>query len=150
MRILGKIALIFHVNFWLTVDCVFLIFRDYCSGSNMLCEYAIDSNDVFLDGNLKNITWPTCMRNDKGSRYVNTHFQRVQTLSKNMVIVRMKFKSPNVDTTVLDSRTTLSDKIANFGGTFGIWAELTGFSLLGILNIFVILIKVILKFVYKY
>ena len=116
----------------------------------MLCEYAIDSNDIFLDGNLKNITWPTYMSNGKGSRYVNTHFQRVQTLSKNMLIIRMKFKSPNVDTTVLDSRTTLSDKIANFGATFGIWAELTGFSLLGIINILVILIKVMLKFVYKY
>ena len=34
-------------------------------------------------------------------------------------------------------------KIVNFGGVFGIWAELTGFSLLGILNACLIVLKLL-------
>ena len=35
----------------------------------------------------------------------------------------------------------MTDKIANFGGTFGIWAELTGVSLLGMINLVVVQTK---------
>ena len=69
-----------------------------------------------------------------------------EKMNSNIIIIRLKFKSSEVEMTVSDARYTLSDKIANFGGTFGIWAELTGFSLLGIINIFLILFKILIKF----
>ena len=108
-----------------------------------MCEVALDSNHTLIDETLKNLTWS----NEYSFKYsrisVNTEFKRLNMTVKNLIIVKIKYKNPIVEMTVLDARTTLSDKIANFGGTFGIWAELTGISLLGIINFFVIFIKCI-------
>ena len=109
---------------------------DLCSGSKILCEYAIDGNDTFLESQLKNLIWPKHDVND-----IWTTFKRIRTLSKNMIIVKLKFNSPTVDLTVMDSRSTLSDKIAKLGGTFGIWVQLTGCTLLVLINVFIIAIK---------
>ena len=62
-------------------------------------------------------------------------------MENNMIIIRLKFKSSEVKMTVWDVRTTITDKIANLGGTYGIWAELTGCSLLGIINLFILWFK---------
>ena len=63
-------------------------------------------------------------------------------MTQNMIIIKLQFKSPEVELTVLDSRSTVSDKIAKLGGTFGIWAQLTGCTLLVLINVFVIIMKV--------
>ena len=62
----------------------------------------------------------------------------------NIIIVRLKYKSSEIEMNKLDVRTTTTDKIANFGGTFGIWAELTGCSLLGFINLIIISFKLLL------
>ena len=62
-------------------------------------------------------------------------------INSNIIIIRLKFKSSEVRLTVSDARTTIADKIANLGGTYGIWAELTGCSLLGIINLIILCIK---------
>ena len=61
---------------------------------------------------------------------------------KNLIIVQLKYVSSDIEMTVMDSRATLSDKIAALGGTFGIWVELTGCSLLVLVNIILIAIKI--------
>lgn len=66
-------------------------------------------------------------------------------MNKNMIIVKLKYKTSEVDFTVLDAKTTLSDKIANLGGTFGIWAEVTGLSILGIINLILLVIKILFR-----
>ena len=71
--------------------------------------------------------------------------EKAKILTENVIIVHLKYPSSQVDITVLESRYSLSEKIANFGGMFGIWAELTGFSLLGIINICLIFLKIILE-----
>ena len=106
----------------------------YCEGSKMLCEFAIDKNETFLDSWLKNITWPT--DDDE-----TTSFKQIRTLTKNMMIVKLKINSPFVHMTVLDARSTLSDKIAKLGGTYGLWVQLTGCTLLVLVNVFVVAIK---------
>ena len=70
--------------------------------------------------------------------------KQAEILAKNIIIVHMKFPSSKVDVTILESRYALSDQIANIGGIFGVWAELTGFSFLGIINVFLIVLKVML------
>ena len=70
--------------------------------------------------------------------------KQAEVLAKNIIIVHMKFSSSKVDMTILESRYALSDQIANIGGIFGVWAELTGFSFLGIINVFLIVLKVML------
>ena len=70
--------------------------------------------------------------------------EQAKILVENVIIVHLKYRSSEVDMTILDSRYSDSDKIANFGGVFGIWAELTGFSLLGIINVGLIILKILL------
>ena len=74
---------------------------------------------------------------------------KISNINKNMIIVHLKYQSSKVDMAVIDTRYTLSDKIAKFGGTFGIWAELTGFSLLGIINVIIIIFKMLYKSIKK-
>ena len=107
----------------------------------MMCEYAMDKNDSLMSLELKKLLWP--YSEDDTYDGISTTYKRMETISKKMIVVKLYFKTPTIDLTVLDSRTTLSDKIANFGGTFGIWAELTGFSLLGIINLIILMMKLI-------
>ena len=98
----------------------------------MLCEYAEDKNETLSSSGVKHLIWPSL-------------YNRVDTMNKNLIIAKMKFKTSEVDFTVLDARTTLSDKIANLGGTFGIWAEVTGLSILGIINLVLLVIKLLFR-----
>ena len=68
-----------------------------------------------------------------------------QTFFNNTIIVRLKYKSSEIEFTKLDVRTIMTDKIANFGGTFGIWAELTGVPLLGMINLLIISFKLLFR-----
>ena len=113
-------------------------FSDICIGSKALCEYAIDKEDVFLESSLKNLLWPSKISGWSSS---TTTYKRIKTMTQNMIIIKLQFKSPEVELTVLDSRSTVSDKIAKLGGTFGIWAQLTGCTLLVLINVFVIIMK---------
>ena len=70
--------------------------------------------------------------------------EQAKVLAENIIIVHLQYPSSDVDITVLDSRYSFSDKLANFGGVFGMWAELTGFSLLGIINVCLIVLKLLL------
>ena len=81
----------------------------------------------------------------KGKRVNSTMLKISQHFMNNIIIVRLRFKNSEVEMTKLDVRTTVTDKIANFGGTFGIWAELTGCSLLGLINLFIISFKFLLR-----
>ena len=52
----------------------------------------------------------------------------------------MKFMAPKVD--LIDVKYTPMDKMAMFGGNFGIFVEITGWSLIGFLNLLVIITKI--------
>ena len=101
----------------------------------------MDINNTLLDMTLKNMTWPETDKENGGS----TVYQRIRTLNRNMIIVRIGFKTSEIEMTVLDSRTTLADKIAKFGGTFGLWTQLSGCSLLVLINVIVLVIKTFFK-----
>ena len=103
-----------------------------CSGSKSLCDYLMDTNHTLMEASLKD---PMIWNISKQAEHMN----------KNMIIVHLEFPSSKVDMTILESRFTWSDQIATFGGIFGIWAELTGFSFLGIINLFFIVIKLLLS-----
>ena len=57
------------------------------------------------------------------------------------IIINLRFMKPEIDW--IDTKYTLMDKFANFGGKFGIFAQLTGCSLLALLNICIIFFKTI-------
>ena len=93
---------------------------------------------------MKESVWPSNY-NVNGERRHSSFFKLAQSMMENTIIVRLLYKRSEVEMDKLDVRTTMTDKIANFGGTFGIWGELTGCSLLGMLNLLVIIIKVLLN-----
>ena len=109
----------------------------------MLCEYAVDQNNSFIESELKNLAWPTITVRGLGhdDHEETRYFRKLRSFTRNMIIIKLKFKSPFVDMTVLDSRTTLSDKISKLGGTYGLWVQLTGCALLVLVNVFVVAIK---------
>ena len=115
----------------------------YCAGSKMLCEYAVDQNHTFIESELKNLAWPTITVRGTDGRYheETKYLRKLRSFTRNMIIIKLKLKSPYVDMTVLDSRTTLSDKISKLGGTYGLWVQLTGCALLVLVNVFVVAIK---------
>ena len=121
-----------------------------CSGSETWCEYIKDINDSLSPRLLKEALWPTDhgtnpMIDGMGYRRNSTLFKMAQTFFNNTIIVRLRYKSSKIEFTKLDVRTTATDKIANFGGTFGIWAELTGCSLLGMINLLIISFKLLFR-----
>ena len=112
------------------------------SGKKEFLEYLFDQDNATMELNLKNII--------AGSKNITDQLKdKIRSMNKNLIIVKLEYQSSTVDVTTLDVRYSLSDKIANFGGTFGIWAELTGFSLLGIINVFVIVFKMLYKSIKK-
>ena len=117
--------------------------RNTCTGSLSMCEFIQDPNDAISDYYLKEAIWPNSY-DSSGTRINSTFFKMAKTFMSKAIIVRLKYKEAEVELTKLDVRTTTTAKIANFGGTFGIWSELTGCSLLGIINLIIITFKVIL------
>ena len=108
----------------------------------MLCEFIEDQNSVKTNRLLMKALWPSGY---KALRSNSTTFRMAETFFNNTIIVRLRYKSSEVEFTKLDVRTTTTDKIANFGGTFGIWAELTGCSLLGMINLLIISFKLLFR-----
>ena len=97
-----------------------------------MCDLVTDLNSTMMESALKDALG------------LKTYYG-VKALRKNMIIVRIRFQTSKVDMTLLDAKYTLSDKIANFGGMFGIFAELTGCTLLGLINICLLFFKFFFK-----
>ena len=113
---------------------------DWCTGSTVLCDYIRDINNTFSHSLLKETVWSGEYYGN-GRRAVSSYFKIARNLMSNIIIVRLKYKNSEIEMNKLDVRTTTTDKIANFGGTFGIWAELTGCSLLGMVNLIILSFK---------
>ena len=109
-----------------------------------MCEFLKDNNAKLTPPLVREILLPPDY-NSKGEVTNTTFFKLAQIILDNMIIIRLHYKSSEVEMTRLEVRTTTTDKIANFGGTFGIWAELTGCSLLGLINLLLITLKLLFR-----
>ena len=109
-----------------------------------MCEYIKDLNNTLSPRLLKQALWPADY-DSYGDTMNSTFFKMAKTFFNNTIIVRLRYKSSEIEFTKLDVRTTMTGKIANFGGTFGIWAELTGVSLLGLINLLIISFKLLIR-----
>ena len=118
---------------------------DWCSGSSALCEYFMDINNTLSHSLLKEALLPTEYSEYSGDRSHSSYSKIARHFMNSTIIVKLHYKSSEVEMNKLDVRTTMTDKIANFGGTFGIWAELTGCSLLGMMNLIIISVKLLLR-----
>ena len=112
--------------------CTKIDYKTNCKGEQAFSDFFYDENDTFFDTGFYNLD--ECMSQQSKS----SKEQRAE-MYKNAIIVNLRFMEPEVD--MVDVKYTLMDKIANFGGKFGIFAQLTGWSLLGILNLCLVLFK---------
>ena len=71
-----------------------------------------------------------------------TYYSELYPKFTQPIIIELTFWKPEVQVT--DVKYTTFDKFANFGGNFGIFAEITGCSFLGMMNFFILLLKILL------
>ena len=103
------------------------------STNALIKDFIIDENNTFVDESLK-MFWNSIVY-DEPDKYESRRFD----MYKDLIIIHLRFMKPEFD--LIDVKHTTLDKFANFGGNFGIFAEMTGVSFLGILNLFIILLK---------
>ena len=99
---------------------------------------------------MKEVVWPPqydykYLVSSNKVRELSTYVKVAMNLMENIIIVRLQYESSEIEMKKLEVRTTVTDKIANFGGTFGIWAELTGCSLLGMINLLILSFKLLFR-----
>ena len=105
-----------------------------CTGQKAFCDFLLKSNGTkVIDQGLANAYDTLRIVLTSHSLY---NISRVKML-RDMVIVHLRILKPDVQ--LIDAKYTVLDKFANFG----IFAEITGCSFLGILNFFIILFKLI-------
>ena len=112
--------------------CKMINVKPLCNGEEAFVNFFYDRNATFVDNGSYNI-------HDSIS-WKNTRYERAK-MYKNVIIIHMKFMAPEID--LVDVKYTLMDKIANFGGNFGIFVEITGWSLLGFINLVLLMFKIV-------
>ena len=115
-------------------------------GPEVFFDYFLDKNGALIDKGLRNSI--NAFRNFDEVRQNTFYETKRKNLLKDCIIIHLRFMRPEID--LIDVKYTFLDKIANFGGNFGIFAEITGFSSLGILNFCVILFKIVFSYFLKY
>ena len=108
--------------------------EDICRGDKPFVEFFYDANDTIFDKGFYNMQDSIAPEKQKGG----SRYQRAK-IYKNAIIVHLKFMKPEME--FIDVKYTFMDKISNFGGKFGIFAQLTGWSLIGIINLCIVLLK---------
>ena len=111
-------------------------------GMDAFMDFFLDNNNTITDKVLKNTfdSW-VGIRNE-----YEKYNQKQIGKYENLIIIHLRFLNPEIDW--IDTKYSLSDKFANFGGKFGIFAHLTGASLLALINICVILFKIVFSSIY--
>ena len=105
------------------------------TGNQVLKEFFMDTNNTLADAGLKRV-W-NHFGTQYGTNYTTKRFDMIQDL----IVIHLRFLQPEFNK--IDVIQTTMDKFANFGGNFGIFAEITGVSFLGILNFFILLFKIL-------
>ena len=108
-----------------------------CFGFKALCDLILDTNNTFNDQALKNAI--------KAMGQDTTAYRTVLEQFKDIIIVHLRFMQPNID--LINPKYTGQDRFANFGGKFGIFAQLTGASFLGLVNLCILIIKLFITFI---
>ena len=98
---------------------------DICYGTKTLCEYIENKN------NTQNF-------NDKDTKWMIDHKKE---RSSGLIIVNLIYPTSTADLVVLDARYTLIDKISSLGGSFGLFTQFTGCSIIAIIHLTILTFK---------
>ena len=106
-----------------------------CDGQKVFCDFFLPddaTNGTLIDRGLENAY---NSMTSSWTKFIHARSQMVE----DMVIVHLTVLKPEIN--VIDVKYTLIDKLANFGGNYGIFAEITGCSFLVLLNVLILLFK---------
>ena len=109
-------------------------FNKQCCGEKVFCDYFWPNNETnIIDKGLEN---------SYNAMYSYNNFKMKHAdLANDLVIVHWRILEPEIQ--MIDAKYSTLDKFANFGGNFGIFAEITGCSFLGMVNFLILLFKLI-------
>ena len=123
-----------HINCAFVVN-IFEFFDE--KGEKAFCDYFWPNNGTkIIDRGLENF-----INVNSGNNLYDSFKYKYAEMAKDLVIVHWKILEPEIK--VIDAKYSINDKIANFGGNFGIFAEITGCSFLGMVNFLILLFKLI-------
>ena len=74
-------------------------------------------------------------------KFIRDEITDITKQYEGMIVVNLRFSTPEAEMMVLEARYTLMDKIAGLGGSFGIFTQLTGCTVLAFTHFFLTLIK---------
>ena len=101
----------------------------------MFVNFLSDKNQTILDQGLRNAIKALI------DHTANGQFEEDYPVKKykDLIVVHLRFLQPEFNT--VDTKYTWSDFVANFGGNFGLFEQLTGWSFLGMLNLIILIFK---------
>ena len=102
------------------------------SGNKLFIEFIKDINNTLADPEMKKY-WNLVSEWD-------TYETLRMDMYRDLIVIHFRFMKPQFN--LIDEKQTTMDQFANFGGNFGIFAEITGVSFLGILNIIILFFKI--------
>ena len=109
-----------------------------CHGERVFCDFFWPYNDrvdYTVDKGLNNSF--QVLKSTKIKGYEYEKFE----MARDLVIVHFRIMEPKID--IVDAKYSTFDKIASFGGKFGIFTQITGCSFLVMLNFLILLFKFI-------
>ena len=110
-----------------------------CTGEKFFCDYFWPQNGTnIVDKGLENF-YNLIKGENEYPNYKLDLQDGLSEMAKDLVIIHFRILEPEIN--VIDAKYSIDDKIANFGGNFGIFAEITGCSFLGMLNFLILLFK---------
>ena len=108
------------------------IYAGSCYGFKVFCDYILDTNFT--------------LKERYSMEYIGTETNDWLKQYGGMIVVNLRFSNPEAEMTVLEARYTLMDKIASLGGSFGIFTQLTGCTVLAFTHLFLTLIKELFQY----
>lgn len=105
-------------------------------GFKAFIDFIMDENKTLIDAGLRNVL-DTTFSNKYGEEYQNKKHEE-------LVIIHLTFKQPEIN--IISPKYSAFDMIGTFGGQLGILEKLTGASLLGFINLMLLMFKLAFSF----
>ena len=116
-----------------------IIANKITDGNKAFMDFISDKNGTFTNNSIKD-AFNNFSKSDPTNSDALPFMDRLNEKYKDMIVIHLKYMKPEMYK--IDVWYTILDKFANFGGNFGIFAEITGCSFLGILNVCILVLKI--------
>ena len=130
-KILSMKPLIQESDGWYTKSEYFSEYYGGCSRRDF-CDFILDRNNT-----IEPLSWYEIIYNESPTLKDDKSKNGVRMM-KDMIILNVEFENPHVETVILDTRYSLTDKIAGLGGILGLFGQMTGASFITLLHLLIL------------